>query len=86
MCTHLWLVNFILYVLQPQPIDVMLKQCMGNFLVALEDPDLKGSAGRVQFRGAQWTDADKGSIGRGAAAYASVHRNQNQGWNEMQII
>lgn len=26
--------------LQPQPIDVMLKQCMGNFLVALEDPDL----------------------------------------------
>lgn len=25
---------------QPQPIDAMLKQCMGNFLVALEDPDL----------------------------------------------
>ncbi|XP_043248017.1 cullin-associated NEDD8-dissociated protein 1 isoform X1 [Colletes gigas] len=25
---------------QPQQIDIMLKQCMGNFLVALEDPDL----------------------------------------------
>ncbi|XP_066581205.1 cullin-associated NEDD8-dissociated protein 1 [Prorops nasuta] len=25
---------------QPQPIDPLLKQCMGNFLVALEDPDL----------------------------------------------
>ncbi|XP_015114228.1 cullin-associated NEDD8-dissociated protein 1 [Diachasma alloeum] len=25
---------------QPQAIDVMLKQCMGSFLVALEDPDL----------------------------------------------
>ncbi|XP_017793538.1 PREDICTED: cullin-associated NEDD8-dissociated protein 1 isoform X1 [Habropoda laboriosa] len=25
---------------QPQQIDAMLKQCMGNFLVALEDPDL----------------------------------------------
>lgn len=25
---------------QPQPIDVMLKQCMENFLIALEDPDL----------------------------------------------
>ncbi|XP_024947857.1 cullin-associated NEDD8-dissociated protein 1 isoform X2 [Cephus cinctus] len=25
---------------QPQPIDAMLKQCMGSFLAALEDPDL----------------------------------------------
>ncbi|XP_014472303.1 PREDICTED: cullin-associated NEDD8-dissociated protein 1 [Dinoponera quadriceps] len=25
---------------QPQQIDIMLKQCMGNFLIALEDPDL----------------------------------------------
>ncbi|XP_001606869.2 cullin-associated NEDD8-dissociated protein 1 [Nasonia vitripennis] len=25
---------------QPQPIDPMLKQCMGNFLIALEDPNL----------------------------------------------
>ena len=25
---------------QPQPIDAMLKQCMGSFLKALEDPDL----------------------------------------------
>ncbi|XP_076241307.1 cullin-associated and neddylation-dissociated 1 isoform X1 [Calliopsis andreniformis] len=25
---------------QPQQIDIMLKQCMGSFLVALEDPDL----------------------------------------------
>ncbi|KAG7200534.1 hypothetical protein KM043_001097 [Ampulex compressa] len=25
---------------QPQQIDVMLKQCMGSFLIALEDPDL----------------------------------------------
>ncbi|XP_043472361.1 cullin-associated NEDD8-dissociated protein 1 [Leptopilina heterotoma] len=25
---------------QPQPIDPMLKQCMGNFLASLEDPDL----------------------------------------------
>jgi len=33
--------DLILYIfIQPQPIDAMLKQCMGNFLVALEDPDL----------------------------------------------
>jgi len=37
---YLQLFNSMLCMLQPQPIDIMLKQCMGNFLIALEDPDL----------------------------------------------